>query len=285
MPSASYRVLDVFTDVALEGNPLAVFPDARGIDDATMRRIARELNLSETTFVTPAERGGSARVRIFTPGSELPFAGHPTLGTAAVLRDLRGGGDEPLVLEENVGDVPVRIERDGATTRFWLTSPPIVFERSVDPQLCARALRLDGGDLLDVPPAYATVGPSFVYVALRDRGAVDRADFDASVLRPALPGVEHIQLFAFAPVDGGAYSRMFAGDIGVAEDPATGSATGPLAAYMLRNEMIPPPPVRIVSEQGVKMGRRSLLHAIVHAPDRIEVGGSVVPVIEATLTW
>ncbi len=289
MSAYRYRVVDVFTTVALEGNPLAVFTDATGLDTATMQRIAREMNLSETTFVTPPVRAGAtARVRIFTPANEMPFAGHPTLGTAFVLRDDGRAGDA-IVLEENVGDVRVRVEHVDGHARFWLTSPAITFGERVDPAGVAHALGLAPADLLSgAPPEFATVGPTFLYVAVRDRAAVDRVEVTPRLLREAAPGHTPLQVFVFAPHADGAYSRMFAEEAGVAEDPATGSATGPLAAYMLRHGLAPREDGRcIVSEQGVKMGRRSLLYALVHLEGeepRIEVGGSVVPVAEATLT-
>jgi trans-2,3-dihydro-3-hydroxyanthranilate isomerase len=289
VPAFRYRVVDVFTTVALEGNPLAVFTDATGLDSATMQRIAREMNLSETTFVTPASHAGAtARVRIFTPANEMPFAGHPTLGTAFVLRDDGRAGDA-IVLEENVGDVPVRVEHVDGHARFWLTSPAITFGQRVDPASVATALGLTTSDLLPgVPPEFATVGPTFLYVALRDRAAVDRAELSSRLLREAVPGHHPLQVFVFTPDDGGAYSRMFAEEAGVVEDPATGSATGPLAAYLLRHGLAPRTSGSCIrSEQGVKMGRRSLLYALLHLDGdalRVEVGGSVVPVAEATLT-
>ena len=289
MPTYRYRVVDVFTTVALEGNPLAVFTDATGLAGATMQRIARELNLSETTFVTPATRPhATARVRIFTPGGELPFAGQPTLGTAFVLRD-EGRAGEAIVLEENVGDVPVRVAHADGHTRFWLTSPAIAFGASVERATAAAAVGLGEDDLLPALPAgFATVGPTFLYVALRDRAAVDRAALDARVLRRALPDHGPLQVFVFAPHQGGAYSRMFAEELGIVEDPATGSATGPLALYLRRHGLIGDGDgIRIESEQGTRMGRRSLLYALLHVRGndvQVEVGGSVVPIAEATLT-
>jgi trans-2,3-dihydro-3-hydroxyanthranilate isomerase len=288
MPAYRYRAVDVFTTVALEGNPLAVFTDARGLDPATMQRIARELNLSETTFVTPPSApGATARVRIFTPHLEMPFAGHPTLGTAFVLRDDGRAGDE-LVLEENIGNIPVRVEHAGQHERFWLTSPPITFGARVAPKVAATALGLDEADLLPgTSPEFATVGPTFLYVALRDRGTVDRASLTSHVIRDAVPNHGPLQVFVFAPDGDGAYSRMFADEAGIVEDPATGAATGPLAAYMLRHGLSPRiNGGMIVSEQGTKMGRRSLLYALTHVDGddvRIEIGGSVVAVAEGTL--
>ena len=297
MPSYRYRVVDVFTTVALAGNPLAVFTDASGLDESTMQRIARELNLSETTFVTPPMRGGTARVRIFTPLAELPFAGHPTLGTAFVLRD-DGRATDELMLEENAGDIPVRVAHTNDGTRFWFTAPPLTFGQRVDRAIVAGALGLAETDLHpDAPPEFATVGPTFLYVAVRHRDDVDRAALDTRRLRSASSQLPALQVFVFAPLpesDGepgdtyAVYSRMFAEEIGVVEDPATGSATAPLAPYMMRHGLLPREDgLRLISEQGTKMGRRSLLHVLVHVDGddlRVEVGGSVVPIAEATLT-
>lgn len=285
-----YRLVDVFTRVPLEGNPLAVFPDASGLDEATMQRIARELNLSETTFVLPSGRADCvARVRIFTPSFELAFAGHPTIGTGFVLRaeGLVPAGLERFALEEKVGAVPVRTDPD-EPSRLWLTTPPIAFGRTVDPRTCARALGLAPDDLLDVPPQLVSAGNPTLLIALRDRAAVDRAALDrAGLLEIKAGDVEPICVFVFTPTKEGAYSRMFAPDHGVTEDPATGSSTGPLAAFMARHGLAPAAAgSRWVSEQGTKMGRRSLLHVLLRGErgaDGIEVGGDVAPIAEGIL--
>jgi trans-2,3-dihydro-3-hydroxyanthranilate isomerase len=296
MPAYRYRTVGVFTTVPLEGNPLAVFPDAAGLDTAAMQRIARELNLSETTFVTPPERGGTARVRIFTPGAEMPFAGHPTVGTAFVLRDEGHGGDA-LVLEENVGDVAVRVTHDEGV-QFWYRSPAFTFGRQLERAAVAAALGLTVNALHpDAPPEFATVGPTFLYVALRHRDDVDRAALDPRALHAAHPDLPKLQVFVVAPLpesDGepgdtyAVYARMFAEEFGIMEDPATGSATGVLPGYLIRHGLLPREDgLRLVSEQGTKMGRRSLLHVIVHVDGdalQVDVGGSVVPIAEATLT-
>jgi trans-2,3-dihydro-3-hydroxyanthranilate isomerase len=282
----AYRIVDVFTTVPLEGNALAVFPDARGLDDATMRRVARELNLSETTFVFPPERAGAAaRVRIFTPTTEMRFAGHPTIGTSFVLRETGGVSRDAagFVLEELIGDVPVRVEpgSGGEADRYWLTTPPIAFGARFDAALCARVLGLEAHDLLGPEPQLVTAGNPTIYVAVRDRAAVDRAWTELAGVRDLHGGVESSDcIFVFTPTETGAYSRMFGAEAGVVEDPATGSATGPLAAYMMREGLIPTSDgTRFTSEQGVKMGRPSLLHVIVRGEagcDGIEVGGSCV---------
>jgi trans-2,3-dihydro-3-hydroxyanthranilate isomerase len=293
-PTRTYRyfVVDVFTRVPLEGNPLAVFPDARGLDGATMQRIAKEFNLSETTFVLPPSRAAcAAHVRIFTPTMEMRFAGHPTIGTSDVL--LREGlvppGTTHFTLEELVGDVPIRVE-PGEPPMIWLTTPPIEFGRTFDSAACAQEFGLEPGDVLaGAPPQLVSAGNPTVFIPLRDKAAVDRAWIELSGVR-ALTGSASGALcfFVFTPTPEGAYSRMFAPEHGVSEDPATGSATGPLAAYMMRYGLAPASDgTRLISEQGTKMGRRSLLHIFVHGQggrDGIEIGGTSVRLAEATLT-
>jgi trans-2,3-dihydro-3-hydroxyanthranilate isomerase len=167
MPTYRYRVVDVFTEVPMEGNPLAVFPDAAGLDAETMQRIAKELNLSETAFVVPANRAGcDVGVRIFTPTREMVFAGHPTIGTSWVLLDEGLVRGEHFVLDEKVGPVPIRVE-SGARPLIWLSTPPIEFRNTADRALCARALGLDVADLLDIPPQDVGVGNAILFIPLR----------------------------------------------------------------------------------------------------------------------
>lgn len=287
----SYDVVDVFTRNALEGNALAVFHDGRGIDARTMQRIARELNLSETTFVLPSTSpDAAADVRIFTPGYEMTFAGHPTIGTAYVMRErgIVARDVARFALNEKVGLVPVRVEGD-ADPMIWLETPPIAFKETFERALAAGAAGLNEDDLLDaVPCQLLTAGNPNVYIAVRDREAVDRATVDSAKLRQLLAHQpEPTCIFVFTPTADGAYSRMFAEDLGIVEDPATGSATGPLAAFMMRNGLAPRNDgARFVSEQGTKMGRRSLLHVLVRGRDgceAIEVGGHVARVATATM--
>ena len=285
-----YRVVDVFTKQPLEGNPLAVFPDARGIDDATMQRIAREFNLSETTFVLPASRPDfAAYVRIFTPGRELKFAGHPTIGTSFVLLDEGkvAGKSGLFILEEKVGGVPILVEA-GERPMIWLTTPTIRFQNFYDRRVCAEVLGLSEEDLLDVKPQVLSAGNPNLFIAAKSKEAVDRAWVDlrgAAALKDG--NAEPVCVFVFTPTPEGAYSRMFAPEFGVVEDPATGSATGPLGAYMLRYGLLPKESQgRFVSEQGTKMGRRSLLHFQLQAGNSeqgIEVGGYVTPIAEGTM--
>lgn len=286
-----YRVVDVFTERALEGNALAVFPDAAAIDDATMQRIARELNLAETAFVLPSTRPDcAARVRIFTPLKEMPFAGHPTIGTSFVL--LEEGRVHPVagefVLEEKIGPVPVRVDA-GRLPMLWLTTPPIAEGPEYHPGLCAELLGLRPADLLGITPQLLNAGNPTLFVAVRDRGAVDRAWLDLAGSRQ-LRGSdrEPFCTFVFTPTADGAYSRMFAPEYGVPEDPATGSSTGPLAAFMMRHGLVSSADgTRFVSEQGTKMGRRSVLHVHIRGEcgsEKIEVGGHVTPLATGSMS-
>jgi trans-2,3-dihydro-3-hydroxyanthranilate isomerase len=288
--SYRYQVVDVFTERPLEGNALAVFLDGSGLDDQTMQRIAQELNLSETVFLLPPTRSDyAARLRIFTPRSELAFAGHPTVGTAFVL--LQNGvvpsGSERFVLEEKVGPVPIRVER-GERPLIWLTTPPIKNGPIFDRELCARILGLTTGDLLACEPQLVSAGNPFLFVAVESKDVVDRAWLEmGGVTRLKNTNSQPNGVFVFAPTPEGAYSRMFAPELGVVEDPATGSATGPLAAYMVRHHLVPQAhPTRFVSEQGTKMGRRSILHVQIHREqgvNTIEVGGYVTPLVWAQM--
>jgi len=286
--------VDVFTERVLRGNPLAVFLDGRGLDDGEMQAIAREMNLSETTFVLPATRADcAARVRIFTPARELPFAGHPTVGTTWVLATRgRLGGAARATLEEGIGPVGIELEGDPSRPAFvWMRhrdaefAPPVTDRAGV-----AAALGLQAADLRDgAPIRVGSTGSPFLYVPLRDRAAVDRAALDVAAMRRAagetVPGV-----FVFAAEQAGAYSRMFAPHTSrTAEDPATGAASGPLGAYLVLHGLVEGgEAVRLVSEQGTQMGRQSFVHIRLRGDARgvtdIGVGGSVVPVLEGRLT-
>ena len=285
-----YRVVDVFTDRPLEGNSLAVFPHALGLGDATMRNIARELNLSETVFVFPAMRSDcAARIRIFTPSREMDFAGHPSIGASFVLLDegIVPKNSASFVLEENIGPVAIRVEQ-GARPLIWLTTPAIEFGPTFDRALCAGALGLSPEDLAHPEPQRLSAGNPTIFVALKDKEAVDRAWLDMSGMKKLkVTDQDPACVFVFAATPQGAYSRMFAPEYGIVEDPATGSSTGPLAAYMIRHNLVSGRAGnRFVSEQGTKMRRRSLLHVHVRGErgvDGIEVGGHVTPLVRAVM--
>ncbi len=287
-----YHVVDVFTRQPLEGNALAVIADARGLDTRAMQRIAREFNLSETAFLLPPRSpGAAATVRIFTPYVEMAFAGHPTIGTAYVMRKLGivAPGVRGFTLDEEVGPVPIRVD-EGEDPMLWLETPKIRRGEIYDTERCARAIGLDASDVLTgVPCQTYSAGNPNVYVALRDPSTVDRAEPDEAAMRELFgQGVASPAIFAFAATPQGAYSRMFGPHVGVREDPATGSATGPLALFMIDHDLISGDSgTGFVSEQGVKMGRRSLLHVRItgeHPARCIEVGGHVVAVASGTLS-
>jgi trans-2,3-dihydro-3-hydroxyanthranilate isomerase len=287
------RIVDVFTEKPLAGNQLAVVLNAKDIPAKRMQRIAREMNFSETTFILPpADPAHAARVRIFTPVMELPFAGHPTVGTAWVLANegLVPGNALSFTLEEAVGPVPVRGVKEGDRVMFWMTHPMLSFGDVFPHAAVAAAIGVEESDIVDdVPAQVATTGNPFLFVALRDSEAVDRAVADTSRLEKLLKGDRAHGVFPFAVAgDDRFYSRMFAPDTG--EDPATGSASGPLGAFAVKYALVHrEPKVSLVSEQGTKMGRQSFIHieltygVSTDIPSRIEVGGSVMPVLKGEL--
>src|SRR5215813_3596715 len=301
MSARAYRFVqvDVFTDRVFRGNPLAVFLDGRGLDDERMQQIAREMNLSETVFLLPpATAEGAAALRIFTPGREVPFAGHPTIGTAWVLaaQGLASRNAARFVLEEKIGPVPVELEGDPAQPDFiWMSQQDAVFDSVLDNrQGVAGALGLTEADLWPGAPIQpVSTGNRFLFVPLRDRDAVDRAVLDVRGILEAMGDRSRMGIFVFTPDRdpraGRAYSRMFAPHTsGVPEDPATGSASGPLGAYLVRHGLVEKADhVKIVSEQGSKMQRQSFVHIRLEmAGDTItaiKVGGGVVPVLEGLL--
>ena len=273
MPS-NYRfvVCDVFTDRPLEGNQLAVFTDARELPEELLQPLAREMSFSETVFVYPASGDAHARIRIFTPAVEVPFAGHPTLGSAFVL-----GGPlqlHEIHLETGAGVIPVRLEREGARIIFGWMSQPLP---SVEPY-SGEASLLDalGVERSELPVELYDNGLRHVYVCLRSPEEVAQLRPDMNRLAE-LPTVLGINTFAGSGTHW--KTRMFAPAGGVPEDPATGSAAGPLAVHLVRHGRIQPGQ-EIEISQGAEIGRPSTLHARADgtpdAIERVEVGGSAV---------
>ncbi len=270
MKRLRFVTCDVFTDRPFGGNPLAVFPSVSGLDTATMQAIAREFNFSETTFVEAATRPGcTCKVRIFTPRNELPFAGHPTLGTAHVLvhSTVAGTGDHvDLVLEEGVGPVPVRVTLDAGLPIFAeLTAARIPEAGPAPPDIptLARVLSLPAEDLLGgaFGPQSFSCGIPFLYIPLKSRAAlerarIDRARFDASLAKYAAPDCF---VFAFGSEPNEIRARMFAPGEGIEEDPATGSAAAALAGYLAARDETRASTLCWTVHQGVEMGRPSLL--------------------------
>ena len=289
MPLLQYRIVDVFTTEALQGNALAVFTDASQIDEAIMQKIAREMNLAETTFVLPPENPDcAARVRIFTPKKEMTFAGHPTIGTSFVLLD-EGAihNHDSFCLEEKIGPVQIWVEH-GERPMIWLRTPPISEGRIFDRSLCAQALGIETDDLLDVDPQLLNAGNPTLLVGLKNEAAVDRAWLDSQGMKILTDGEgEQFCVFVFSQTVEGAYSRMFAPEHGVPEDAATGSSTGPLAAFMIKHGLLAETSNRrFISEQGTKMGRRSLLHVRIAGNKQREgiyVGGHVTAIAEGRM--
>ena len=269
MASLRYVVADVFTDTPLTGNQLAVFTDGRDVDDDTMQLLAQEMNFSETVFVLPPEADGHARIRIFTPASELPFAGHPILGTAFVLAQPLQLGE--IRLETGAGVVPVTLEREGASIVFGRMLQPVP---EWEPFAEADELQEVLGVRSRLPVELYHLGPTHVFLEL---GSVE----EVAGLRPDFGALErfHAGINCFAGSGARWKTRMFAPSGGVPEDSATGSAAGPLAIHLSRHGRIAFGD-EIEISQGAELNRPSKLYARAEgSPDRIErveVGGSAV---------
>ncbi|HTK06430.1 MAG TPA: PhzF family phenazine biosynthesis protein [Ktedonobacteraceae bacterium] len=297
-----FCVVDVFTDHIFGGNQLAVFLDGTGLTEQEMLAIARETNFSETTFVfPPSQPDFHARIRIFTPSGELPFAGHPTIGTAFVLAINRSlpAGTQQIILEEGVGPVTVRLSGELSHPQFlWTTLPPLAFHPPFsNREAIANALGLHASDLLeDAPIQLVSTGNAFVYVPVRSRSLVDRVEITMAQLRACFPEVSPLKLYIFAlenQIDEQGRFPVFARMLkpyqsSIVEDAATGSAAGPLGAYLVRNGLVAlqDEEATMVIEQGTKMGRQSFLHVRIQGQNGssplVEFGGSTVPVYEGT---
>jgi len=290
--SLRYLTCDVFTDRRFGGNPLAVFPDGRGLDTARMQAIAREFNLSETTFVLPPDDPRhAARVRIFTPVAEMPFAGHPTIGTAYVLATIgaasAAGGQ--IVFEEGVGPVPVQIERRDGTAlgcTFTAARAPELGPPAPAAGALAAVLSLASEDLSTYAGCWSC-GLPFLVVPLRDVAALERCRIDSAQLARVLAGYATQQIYPIARVDDATWRvRMFAPTLGVSEDPATGSAAAALAGWLARHGA--PGIAQATLLQGQEIGRPSTLRLqfernAAGAATRVRVGGGAVIMSEGTL--
>src|SRR5215203_3672361 len=276
-----YLHYDVFTSTPFEGNQLAVYPQPpRDIAVARMQRIAAEMHFSETTFVFPPEGTGDVRMRIFTPGTELPLAGHPTIGTTFALarEGVIAPGRESFVFELGVGPIPVSLEWDGDDLSFaWMTQLLPAFGAEIaDRAGFARAIGLDEMDLEDLPIEQVSCGVAFLFVPVKSRAALDRVSIDRRALTRAYEQAkcEDLAVFLFTTDRTGAtgdetiYSRMLAPQFGVGEDPATGGASGPLGSYLLYHGVVSPTQARsMVSLQGVAMQRPSRIHISIDSED------------------
>jgi trans-2,3-dihydro-3-hydroxyanthranilate isomerase len=290
MRKLRYHIVDVFTDRAFGGNPLAVFTNGRGIQPELMQSIAKELNLSETTFVLPPENSeNDYRVRIFTPAAELPMAGHPTVGTSFILARehmIEPGADETTIkLEEGVGTIPVTLKfKDGAPDLIWMQQPlPKFGPRFKDPALIAEMLSIQPEAIETAwPLEVVSCGVPFLYVPLKSLEAIRAIRFRLDVWEKVLGDFGVSEVFVFTKeteMQGSSvHSRMFAPALGVSEDPATGGASGPLGSYLVRHEVFPlKQKSEFTSEQGIEMGRPSIIKIIIEQDageiSSVRVGG------------
>jgi trans-2,3-dihydro-3-hydroxyanthranilate isomerase len=304
MRTYRYLHLDVFTDRPFEGNQLAVFPEPAGLSTEEMQRITKEMNFSECTFIFPPETAGTGvRMRIFTPGEELPMAGHPTIGStyALVHEGVIAARSTGFVFGLGVGPTPVTLDWRGDALDFvWMTQQPPAFQgRIADRASFARAIGLTDADVpSDLPIEAISCGVPFLVAPIASRAAVDRLSIDRRDYRVACAasGLKDLPLFAFTTDRTGAtgdetvYSRMLAPQLGVAEDPATGSASGPLGCYLATYGLVPTSALADhVSLQGALMGRPSRIHISIDQQGdritRVRVGGRSVIVGEGRLSW
>jgi trans-2,3-dihydro-3-hydroxyanthranilate isomerase len=296
MRKLRYHLVDVFTDRQFGGNPLAVFTDGAGVSDELMQLIAKEMNLSETTFVLPpADAANNFRVRIFTPAQELPMAGHPTVGTTFILARERmiessgtegGAGATTIRLEEGVGTIPVDIDwKEGAADFIEMSQPlPTFGPRFDDDAALAEILSLSRSEIETKYPAeVVSCGVPFLFVALKSLEAARRVRVRVDLMEKHLGGFASKDVFAFTTetevAGSGVHSRMFAPLDGIPEDAATGGASGPLGCYLVRHGVVPVSggELDITSEQGIEMGRPSFIRIrIAHEGatiTRVRVGG------------
>ena len=294
MPGYPFVTLDVFTDRAFGGNPLAVFPDARGLSDAAMQALAAEFNLSETTFVLPPEDPAhTARVRIFNRTAEMPFAGHPNVGTGYVLAEAGRDRDGVLLFEEPAGLVAVQVDRapGGAVTGARIAAPqPLSLGAELPAAAVASCAGLDVRDIvIDAHrPVLASVGIGFVMAevsaAALTRAAPDLRAFQRTCAAHPWLG-DRLALHLYAQDGDRLRARMFAPLSGTVEDPATGSANATLIALLLSLTDAPDRRAEVV--QGVEMGRPSLLHVAARRDRdgiRASVGGRCVPMLRGEAT-
>jgi trans-2,3-dihydro-3-hydroxyanthranilate isomerase len=282
-PSAlAYRIVDVFTDRAFAGNPLAVVLEADELSTEQMQRIAREFNLSETAFpITASTSDANYRLRIFTPAAELPFAGHPSVGAAWVMRSLGRVSDGPIVQECGAGLLPLVIEGDSVT----LTGGAAHLDDVIaDPSAIVAAIGLTTADLAGDPVRWAGVGIDFGFVHAKP-DAVARARPNATLLAD-LDAKAGVSVFSFA--DGVAHARVFAGRLGVAEDPATGSAALGLGVWLAAaGHVAADGETPYIVNQGLEIGRPSRLDCVVRCEAGVAVGsrvtGSVVPIADGRI--
>ena len=295
--SLTYETLDVFTDTRFGGNPLAVVFGAEGLDDDDLQAVAREFNYSETTFVLPPENPDhAARVRIFTPGTELPFAGHPNVGTATVLARRGTAFGKPvgdtLTFEEGVGPVRLDILREGGDAVGAVLAAPAdpVVERMLEPVALAGAVGLPAAAVVARrhAPAMVSVGPHFLIAELTDLDALAAARSDAGLIADHIGPLAPPEIYLYAVTDEApgtlaVRARMFAPGMGIAEDPATGAAAVAFAGLLAT---LTHGDLEIAIDQGVEMGRPSRIDARIDRSGggpMITIAGRCVPVMRGEM--
>lgn len=295
MPRYRFLTCDVFTELRFGGNQLAVLPDARGLTTEQMQQIAREFNFAESTFVFPSTRH-TRQVRIFTPANEMPFAGHPNVGTAFVLAsigELGSLGDEgTIVFDEIAGPVPIRITSTGSQIWCELTAPrPLALGATCPVEVVARAVSLDPSEIVTTahPPRAASVGAEFLFTELRNVDALARSrpnlEGIAALAEAGVPNFVHLYVRSGDEFD--IRARMYAPSAGILEDPATGSANVALAAMLAALDPAPDGEFAWRIGQGIEMDRPSVLEARAVKVDGTVsdafIGGSCVMMMEGTI--
>ncbi len=295
MSGSVFHLLDVFAGQKYAGNQLAVFVNGHLHQDREMQMLAREINFSETTFIFPGQSSGETfKVRIFTPNEEVPFAGHPTLGTAyVIIRELMGGSPERVVLDLKAGLVPVKAVygSGGEIDRLVMKQLPPSFGPVMDPSLAARILGLSVDEIDHrFPVQEVSTGLPVVVTPLKSLEAVRRVRVDAPLLSRQFDSFAARGILVFCPEtyhrENQVNVRAFFHHFGVPEDPATGSANGCLAGYLMKHRYFGSGSLDIRAEQGYEMGRKSILHLSGSAAGdsmEIYVGGRVVPVARCQL--
>ena len=285
-----YQIWDVFTNKVFSGNPLAIIPDASGLSDDIMQKIAKEFNLSETSFIVNSENG--FRARYFTPAREVPMAGHPTIGTVYSLWESGLITSNEIRLELKAGIFPIKLDiQNDSLQRVWMNQgiPTMILECH-DGSAVAKALGLTEADIVaDLPIQLISAGLEFLFVPVKSLDILAKASLNLSLLPDILPP-EHRAVFVFtldAP-KAKVRARMFGEALGVIEDPATGSAHGPLGLYMANNNLLDfkDDQASFISHQGVEMGRASQIELKVNRLKegyQVEIAGQAVKIAEGKL--
>ena len=294
MEKRTFYILDVFAEEKYAGNQLAVVTDAAGLSDEQMQKIAKEMNYSETTFIlSQHERAGGYDVRIFTPEIEVPFAGHPTLGTAYVIQqEIVGKPVETVNLNLKVGQIPVTFNYDGQPSGvLWMKQIEPIFGDAVEPEPISKVLGIDKSEIDErFPTQQVSTGIFFIIVPLKTLDAVKRSQVVRDKYFKLVENLQAKAILVFCPetyeYDNGLNARMFCDYYGIAEDPATGSANGCLAGYLVKYRYFGSGQIDIRVEQGYEMGRPSLLYLKAEEEDGkidVSVGGKVVMVAKGEL--